>query len=172
MSTLPKVAWIGLGIMGSPMAENLIKAGYSVTGFTLEQEKLDRLAANGGTVASSIAEAVSGADVVITMVPASPQVEAIAYGEDGILENAQQGALLIDMSSITPQTSIDLAEAAGRRASGSSTHRCPAARRGPSKRCSPSWSAVNRPTSTRPGRSSTRSAGPSSCAVRTARDRR
>lgn len=111
MSTLPKVAWIGLGIMGSPMAENLIKAGYSVTGFTLEQEKLDRLAANGGTVASSIAEAVSGADVVITMVPASPQVEAIAYGEDGILENAQQGALLIDMSSITPQTSIDLAEA-------------------------------------------------------------
>ncbi|GGJ85881.1 2-hydroxy-3-oxopropionate reductase [Streptomyces camponoticapitis] len=111
MSTLPKVAWIGLGIMGSPMAENLIKAGYSVTGFTLEQEKLDRLAANGGTVASSIADAVRGADVVITMVPASPQVEAIAYGEDGILENARQGALLIDMSSITPQTSIDLAEA-------------------------------------------------------------
>ncbi|MFI6079641.1 2-hydroxy-3-oxopropionate reductase [Streptomyces sp. NPDC051217] len=111
MSTLPKVAWIGLGIMGSPMAENLIKAGYSVTGFTLEQEKLDRLAANGGTVAPSIAEAVKGADVVITMVPASPQVEAIAYGEEGILENAKQGALLIDMSSITPQTSIDLAEA-------------------------------------------------------------
>ncbi|MFD3523301.1 2-hydroxy-3-oxopropionate reductase [Streptomyces sp. NPDC058653] len=111
MSTLPKVAWIGLGIMGSPMAENLIKAGYSVTGFTLEQEKLDRLAANGGTVAASIAEAVDGADVVITMVPASPQVEAVAYGEDGILENAKRGALLIDMSSITPQTSIDLAEA-------------------------------------------------------------
>lgn len=111
MSTLPKVAWIGLGIMGSPMAENLIKAGYSVTGFTLEREKLDRLAANGGTVAPSIAEAVEGADVIVTMVPASPQVEAIAYGEDGILENAKKGALLIDMSSITPQTSIDLAEA-------------------------------------------------------------
>lgn len=112
MSTLPKVAWIGLGIMGSPMAENLIKAGYSVTGFTLEREKLDRLAANGGSVAPSIAEAVEGADVIVTMVPASPQVEAIAYGEDGILENARKGALLIDMSSITPQTSIDLAEAA------------------------------------------------------------
>ncbi|WP_329036994.1 2-hydroxy-3-oxopropionate reductase [Streptomyces sp. NBC_01725] len=111
MSNLPKVAWIGLGIMGSPMAENLIKAGYSVTGFTLEREKLDRLAANGGTVAPSIAEAVEGADVIITMVPASPQVEAIAYGADGILENAGKGALLIDMSSITPQTSIDLAEA-------------------------------------------------------------
>lgn len=112
MSTLPKVAWIGLGIMGSPMAENLIKAGYSVTGFTLEREKLDRLAANGGSVAPSIADAVKGADVIVTMVPASPHVEAIAYGDDGILENAKKGALLIDMSSITPQTSIDLAEAA------------------------------------------------------------
>ncbi|MDC7335513.1 2-hydroxy-3-oxopropionate reductase [Streptomyces lydicus] len=113
MSTLPKIAWIGLGIMGSPMAENLIKAGYAVTGYTLEQDKLQRLADNGGTAAGSIAEAVQDADVVITMVPASPQVEAIAYGPDGIVENAKPGTLLIDMSSITPQTSIDLAKAAG-----------------------------------------------------------
>ncbi|MGW5972203.1 2-hydroxy-3-oxopropionate reductase [Streptomyces sp. NPDC055186] len=114
MSTgLPAVAWIGLGIMGSPMSENLIKAGYDVTGHTLEQEKLDRLAATGGTAASSVAEAVRDADVIITMVPASPQVEAVAYGPDGILENARPGALLIDMSSITPQTSVDLAAAAG-----------------------------------------------------------
>ncbi|MEU6961554.1 2-hydroxy-3-oxopropionate reductase [Streptomyces chrestomyceticus] len=112
MSTLPKIAWIGLGIMGAPMAENLIKAGYPVTGHTLEQDKLDRLAAAGGTPAASIAEAVREADVVVTMVPASPQVEAIAYGPDGILENARCGALLIDMSSITPQTSVDLAAAA------------------------------------------------------------
>ncbi|MFI0717200.1 2-hydroxy-3-oxopropionate reductase [Streptomyces inhibens] len=112
MSNLPKIAWIGLGIMGSPMAENLIKAGYCVTGYTLEADKLERLANNGGTAAGSIAEAVRDADVIITMVPASPQVEAIAYGPDGILANAKQGALLIDMSSITPQTSIDLATAA------------------------------------------------------------
>lgn len=52
MSNLPKIAWIGLGIMGSPMAENLLKAGYSVTGFTLEQDKLDRLAAAGGSAAA------------------------------------------------------------------------------------------------------------------------
>ncbi|GAB7030198.1 2-hydroxy-3-oxopropionate reductase [Streptomyces platensis] len=115
MSTLPKIAWIGLGIMGSPMAENLIKAGYTVTGYTLEPDKLDRLAKAGGTAAGSIAEAVSDADVIITMVPASPQVEAIAYGPDGILDNAKRGALLIDMSSITPQTSIDLARAAGQK---------------------------------------------------------
>jgi 2-hydroxy-3-oxopropionate reductase len=112
MSNLPKIAWIGLGIMGSPMSENLIKAGYSVTGFTLEKDKLERLAAAGGTAAGSIAEAVKVADVIVTMVPASPQVEAIAYGENGILENARSGALIIDMSSITPQTSVDLAKAA------------------------------------------------------------
>ncbi|MCL2733168.1 MAG: 2-hydroxy-3-oxopropionate reductase [Actinomycetia bacterium] len=113
MSTnLPKVAWIGLGIMGSPMAENLIRAGYRVTGYTLEAEKLERLAAHGGTAATSIAEAVRDADVIVTMVPASPQVEAVAYGPDGVLENARPGALLIDTSSITPQTSIDLAKAA------------------------------------------------------------
>lgn len=112
MSNLPKIAWIGLGIMGSPMAENLIKAGYSVTGYTLETDKLERLAKNGGHAAASIAEAVTDADVIITMVPASPQVEAIAYGPDGILAHARRGALLIDMSSITPQTSIDLAHAA------------------------------------------------------------
>ncbi|WP_326700752.1 2-hydroxy-3-oxopropionate reductase [Streptomyces sp. NBC_01754] len=108
-SNLPKVAWIGLGIMGSPMSENLVKAGYHVTGHTLEQAKVDRLVAAGGEGAASVAEAVRDADVVVTMVPASPQVEAIAYGPDGILENARRGALLIDMSSITPQTSVDLA---------------------------------------------------------------
>ncbi|MEI5035076.1 2-hydroxy-3-oxopropionate reductase [Streptomyces sp. S1A(2023)] len=109
-NNLPKVAWIGLGIMGSPMSENLVKAGYDVTGYTLEQDKVDRLVAAGGNGASSIADAVRDADVVITMVPASPQVEAIAYGSDGILENAKRGALLVDMSSITPQTSVDLAK--------------------------------------------------------------
>jgi 2-hydroxy-3-oxopropionate reductase len=111
-TALPKVAWIGLGIMGSPMSENLIRAGYDVTGYTLEQAKLERLSAAGGTVAGSVAEAVKDADVIVTMVPASPQVEAIAYGAQGILENARPGALLIDTSSITPQTSVDLAKAA------------------------------------------------------------
>jgi 2-hydroxy-3-oxopropionate reductase len=116
MSTaLPTIAWIGLGIMGSPMSENLIRAGYDVTGYTLEPEKLDRLAAAGGTAAGSVAEAVKDADVIITMVPASPQVEAVAYGDDGILANARRGALLIDTSSITPRTSIELARAAADR---------------------------------------------------------
>ncbi|SHM61562.1 2-hydroxy-3-oxopropionate reductase [Actinacidiphila paucisporea] len=110
-----KVAWIGLGIMGSPMAENLIAAGYDVTGYTLEAEKLARLEARGGTAAGSVAEAVRDADVIFTMVPASPQVEAVAYGKDGILAHAREGALLIDTSSITPRTSVDLAKAAAAR---------------------------------------------------------
>lgn len=111
-NALPKVAWIGLGIMGSSMSEDLIKANYDVSGLTLEQDKLDRLTAAGGTAAASIAEAVRDADVVITMVPAAPQVEAIAYGPDSILAHARSGPLLVDMSSITPQTSVDLARAA------------------------------------------------------------
>jgi 2-hydroxy-3-oxopropionate reductase len=112
MKNLPKIAWIGLGIMGSPMAENLLEAGYQVTGHTLEQAKLDRLARHGGTAAASIAQAVADADVVVTMVPADPQVKAVLLGEDGVIAHAKQGATIVDMSSITPQTSIEVARAA------------------------------------------------------------
>ncbi|KIZ13558.1 2-hydroxy-3-oxopropionate reductase [Streptomyces natalensis] len=106
------IGFIGLGIMGSPMAVNLAKAGHTVRGWNRSPGRAEALVAAGGTEAGSIAEAVRDADVVITMVPASPQVEAVAYGPDGILANARRGALLIDNSSITPQTSIDLARAA------------------------------------------------------------
>ncbi|RLV09987.1 2-hydroxy-3-oxopropionate reductase [Streptomyces griseocarneus] len=111
----PRVAWIGLGVMGSPMAENLIKAGYPVRGHTLEPEKLERLAAAGGTPAASVAEAVRGADVVVTMLPADPQVEAVVLGDDGVLAHTAPGTLLIDMSTVAPRTSAALAEAAAGR---------------------------------------------------------
>ncbi|MGW1377571.1 2-hydroxy-3-oxopropionate reductase [Streptomyces sp. NPDC002446] len=106
------IAFIGLGIMGSPMAVNLAKAGHSVIGWNRSSGRADALVAAGGTEADTIAGAVRDADVVITMVPASAQVEAVAYGPDGILANARAGTLLIDHSSITPQTSVDLAKAA------------------------------------------------------------
>ncbi|MFG2226893.1 2-hydroxy-3-oxopropionate reductase [Streptomyces sp. NPDC048644] len=106
------IGFIGLGIMGSPMAVNLARAGHDVRGWNRSPGRADALVAAGGREADSIAGAVRGADVVITMVPASPQVEAVAYGPDGILENAGAGALLIDHSSITPQTSVELAKAA------------------------------------------------------------
>ncbi len=112
MSASRKIAFIGLGIMGSPMAANLVKAGHHVTGFNLEQSAIDALVAAGGHGATSIADAVKDAEVVITMVPADPHVLQVILGEGGVLENVKPGTLVIDMSSITPQTSIKVAAAA------------------------------------------------------------
>ncbi|MGW1077221.1 2-hydroxy-3-oxopropionate reductase [Streptomyces sp. NPDC002537] len=101
--------------MGSPMAENLLRAGYGVRGHTLEPEKLTRLAAAGGEPAASVADAVRDADIVVTMLPTDPHVEAVAYGGHGILAHARPGTLLIDMSTVTPSTSVALAGAAAAR---------------------------------------------------------
>ncbi|WP_370643800.1 2-hydroxy-3-oxopropionate reductase [Amycolatopsis sp. DSM 110486] len=105
------VGFIGLGIMGLPMAENLVKAGYDVVGYNRSARRVDALVAAGGRGASSIAEAVKGSDVVITMVPDSPDVVAVAMGEDGIFENSHSGQLVIDMSTIEPATARAVAEA-------------------------------------------------------------
>ncbi|MFD7584991.1 2-hydroxy-3-oxopropionate reductase [Kitasatospora sp. NPDC059811] len=107
-----KIAFIGLGIMGSPMAANLVKAGHHVTGYNLTQPQIDALVAAGGHGATSIADAVKDAEVVITMVPADPHVEQAVLGEGGVLENVRPGTLVIDMSSITPQTSQKVEAAA------------------------------------------------------------
>jgi 2-hydroxy-3-oxopropionate reductase len=109
---MARIGFIGLGIMGSPMATNLVKAGHTVTGYNLTQPPIDALVAAGGRGATGIAEAVADAEIVITMVPADPQVREAVLGEGGVLANAPRGSLLIDMSSITPQTSIAVAEAA------------------------------------------------------------
>ncbi|AUA16880.1 2-hydroxy-3-oxopropionate reductase [Streptomyces sp. SID8382] len=113
MNTTPrKIAFIGLGIMGDPMAANLVKAGHTVTGYNRSRPAIDKLIAAGGRGAGSVAEAVADAEVVITMVPADPQVEEVVLGEGGVLEHVKPGTLVIDMSSITPQTSIKVAAAA------------------------------------------------------------
>jgi 2-hydroxy-3-oxopropionate reductase len=112
MSASRKIAFVGLGIMGKPMAVNLVKAGHDVTGFDLSQASIDAVVAAGGHAAASIADAVKDAEVVITMVPADPHVEAVILGEGGVLENVKAGTLVIDMSSITPQTSIKVGKAA------------------------------------------------------------
>ncbi|WP_332840749.1 2-hydroxy-3-oxopropionate reductase [Streptomyces malaysiensis] len=113
LSTTPrKIAFIGLGIMGGPMAANLVKAGHTVTGYNRSRPAIDKLVAAGGKGAGSVAEAVADAEVVITMVPADPQVEEVVLGEGGVLEHVKPGTLVIDMSSITPQTSIKVAAAA------------------------------------------------------------
>lgn len=113
--TKPTIAFIGLGIMGGPMAANLVKAGYAVTGYNRSRSKVDALVANGGKGADTIAEAVTDADVIITIVPDSPDVEAVAAGDDGIFANAKGGAIWIDCSSIRPDVAVNLAKQAADR---------------------------------------------------------
>ncbi len=98
------VAFIGLGIMGKPMASNLAKAGFDVVGYNLRPKTVD-----GVDVKESIAEAVAEADVIATMVPDSPDVEEVLTGADGVFANARKGSLVIDFSSIRPDVSARLA---------------------------------------------------------------
>jgi 2-hydroxy-3-oxopropionate reductase len=105
------VGFIGLGIMGGPMAANLVKAGFDVIGYNRSRDKVDALVDAGGRGADDVAAAVREADVVITMLPDSPHVEAVAAGDDGVFANAKQGALYIDMSSIRPDVSVRVAKA-------------------------------------------------------------
>ncbi|WP_407359733.1 2-hydroxy-3-oxopropionate reductase [Microbacterium sp. LBN7] len=109
---MTSIAIVGLGIMGLPMAKNLVKAGYEVTGFNRSQEPIDALVEAGGTGATSIADAVKNADVILTMVPDSPDVEGVVRGEDGVFAHAKPGALWIDNSSIRPDVAKALAEEA------------------------------------------------------------
>jgi 2-hydroxy-3-oxopropionate reductase len=98
------IGFIGLGIMGSPMAANLCAAGFDVVGYSRTRAKVDELVPRGLRAADDVAGAVREADVIITMLPDSPDVEAVALGSGGILEHARSGALYIDTSSIRPDT--------------------------------------------------------------------
>ncbi|MCU1687486.1 MAG: 2-hydroxy-3-oxopropionate reductase [Amycolatopsis sp.] len=110
---MTKIAFIGLGIMGGPMAAHLVAAEQDVSGFDLGADALGRFVAAGGHAAESVADAVDGAEVVITMLPNHPHVEAVVLGPGGVLEVAKPGTLLIDMSTIRPETSLELAKLGG-----------------------------------------------------------
>lgn len=103
------VGFIGLGIMGGPMAANLVKAGFDVVGYNRSQAAVDKLVEQGGRKAASVADAVRDADVVITMLPDSPDVEQVALGDDGVLAAAKPGLLYIDCSTIKPDTARTVA---------------------------------------------------------------
>jgi 2-hydroxy-3-oxopropionate reductase len=105
------VAFIGLGIMGGPMAANLVEAGFDVTGYNRSPDKVKALVEAGGRGADGVAQAVRDADVIITMVPDSPDVEEVTGGDDGIFASAKQGALYIDMSTIRPDVAVRVAQA-------------------------------------------------------------
>jgi 2-hydroxy-3-oxopropionate reductase len=107
-----KLGFIGLGVMGAPMAAHLVAAGHDVSGFDVNTAAGEKLRAAGGRAAADVADAVAGADVVITMLPDHPQVEAVVLAGGGVLDVAAPGTLLIDMSTIRPETSIEVANLA------------------------------------------------------------
>ncbi|TQN31084.1 2-hydroxy-3-oxopropionate reductase [Haloactinospora alba] len=115
MSQARNIAFVGLGIMGLPMATNLVKAGYNVSGYNRTPAKAQKLAEQGGKAAGSIAEAVSEADVVITMVPDSPDVESVLLGQDGVFANVKSQALVVDMSTIRPDVARTVADEGAKR---------------------------------------------------------
>jgi 2-hydroxy-3-oxopropionate reductase len=108
----PTVGFIGLGIMGRPMAVNLVKAGFDVVGYSRRPESARDLTAAGGRAASSVAAVVAESEIVVLMLPDSPDVDEVVLGEQGVLAHAKPGLLLIDMSTVTPQTEVEIAAAA------------------------------------------------------------
>jgi 2-hydroxy-3-oxopropionate reductase len=106
-----RIGFIGLGIMGKPMAKNLMDAGYDLTVHNRSPQKAHELGEAGATVAESPREVAQNSDVVITMLPDSPQVREVVAGEGGVLEGLSEGSLLIDMSTISPVVTEELAEA-------------------------------------------------------------
>ncbi|MDR1961342.1 MAG: 2-hydroxy-3-oxopropionate reductase [Gracilibacteraceae bacterium] len=103
-----KIGFIGLGIMGKPMSKNLVKAGYSLVVRDNKKSAMDELAALGAAVAESPCAAAQQADVIFTMLPNSPQVKEVILGENGVLQGAKPGALVIDTSSIAPLVSREI----------------------------------------------------------------
>ncbi len=111
MSEIRNVGFVGLGIMGKPMAKNLIKAEYNLTVHDMVRPAVDEVVGAGATAADSSAAAAAGADAIITMLPDGPDSELVILGEGGVLEGADPGSLIVDMSSIAPSFSPRIAAA-------------------------------------------------------------
>jgi 2-hydroxy-3-oxopropionate reductase len=113
-----KVGFIGLGIMGRPMARNLMKAGYELVVLDRNQEAVRELAAEGAEAAESPKEVSERTDIIVTMLPDSPQVEEVVAGEGGVLDGAKEGSLIVDMSTISPVVTREVARTARERGVG------------------------------------------------------
>jgi 2-hydroxy-3-oxopropionate reductase len=109
---MEKIGFIGLGIMGNPMAKNLLKAGYSLTVYDIVPEKIDDVVKAGAQAGSSNKDVTEKSEIVITMLPNSPEVKEAVLGADGVLDGAGPGMILVDMSSIAPLASMEVSERA------------------------------------------------------------
>jgi 3-hydroxyisobutyrate dehydrogenase len=106
---MKRIGFIGLGIMGKPMSQNLLKAGYPLTVFNRSRASSDLLASSGAKVAGSPREVAAESDVVITMVTDTPDVEQVILGPGGVIESARKGLIVIDMSTISPRVTREIA---------------------------------------------------------------
>ncbi|MEG1754191.1 MAG: NAD(P)-binding domain-containing protein, partial [Christensenella sp.] len=106
---MAKVGFIGLGIMGKPMAKNLVKAGYDLIVYDVAAGAVQELKAAGAKAASSIKEVTDEAELIVTMLPNSPHVKEVVLGAGGVLETAKAGTIIVDMSSISPIASQEIA---------------------------------------------------------------
>ena len=104
-----KIGFIGLGIMGKPMSKNLLKAGYSLIVYDINPQPVEELVRSGAEKAGSPREVAEKSDLIITMLPDSPDVEEVILGEEGVLQGTKPGSILIDMSSISPLVSRKIA---------------------------------------------------------------
>ncbi|OLO26677.1 2-hydroxy-3-oxopropionate reductase [Alkalihalophilus pseudofirmus] len=109
-----RIGFIGLGIMGMPMVKNLLKHEYTVTVFDLNQQAVDTLANDGAKPASSGKEVAENSDVVITMLPKGEHVRQAVFGENGVIEGSKAGMVVVDMSSVSPVESKEMAERAAK----------------------------------------------------------
>lgn len=111
---MERVGFVGTGIMGAPMARNALKAGFAVTVTNRTLARAEAVAKDGATVVKTPREVAERSDVVVTMVPNTPHVEAAVFGPDGVAAGAREGLLLIDMSTISPSATRELAERAAK----------------------------------------------------------
>lgn len=106
-----KIGFIGLGIMGKPMAKNLLKAGHEVVCYDVNEQNVSEVVASGAKAGKNSADVASQVPLVITMLPNSPHVKSVVMGEGGILEGAKEGLIVVDMSSIAPLASQEIEKA-------------------------------------------------------------
>jgi len=112
---LRTVGFIGLGVMGKPMAKNLMKAGYPLTVYDISKTRVEELVQDGAVGASSVNEVARRSDVVITMLPGPSHVEQVVLGHDGVLDGAAEGSVIIDMTASTPSLARRISQQADER---------------------------------------------------------
>ena len=112
---MQELGFIGLGIMGKPMARNLLKAGYELVVYDINEQVIEELVENGAKAGRSSKDVAERSEVIITMLPNSPEVRDVVLGRDGIAEGAKPGTIVLDMSSISPIVSQEIAKELAKR---------------------------------------------------------